>query len=106
LESSVRVCSFFREVFVLFSFCICICLERASFWDFVVLLLLFLLFLLSFYWLLVGVVCSFFREVFVLFSFNFRSSFVYVWSEHHCGFAVVFMNGFVASSVRCLLVFF
>jgi hypothetical protein len=48
----------------------------------------------------------FFREVFVLFSFNFRSSFVYVWSEHHCGFAVVFMNGFVASSVRCLFVFF
>ena len=32
LESSVRVCSFFREVFVLFSFVwiiLCICLERA-----------------------------------------------------------------------------
>ena len=69
------------------------------------LLLLFLLFLLLFFFLLtihytiemrvVGWlesserVCSFFRDVFVLFSFKFRSSFVYVWSEHPCRFAVV-----------------
>jgi hypothetical protein len=59
-----------------------LCLERASLWDFVVLLLLFLLFLLNFFFLFTG--CwlessvrdsSFFREVFVLFSFKFRSSF-------------------------------
>jgi hypothetical protein len=60
----------------------CLCLERASLWDFVVLaVVVFLLFLLFFFlftggWLKSSVrVFSFFREVFVLFSFKFRSSF-------------------------------
>jgi hypothetical protein len=58
-----------------------LCLERASLWDFVVLLLLYLSFLLFFFlitgcWLESSVrVFSFFREVFVLFSFKFRTSF-------------------------------
>jgi hypothetical protein len=59
----------------------CLCLERASLWDFVVLAVVFVVsffffFLFTGCWLESSVrVFSFFREVFVLFSFKFRSSF-------------------------------
>jgi hypothetical protein len=82
LESSVRVFSFFREAFVLFSFKLrsSFAPRRVDFCCFaVVVFVVSCSFLLSFYWLLVGVfrvrVFSFFREVFVLFSFKLRSSF-------------------------------